>query len=144
MKQRSAVVIAEDNVLILIERVRSGKTYYLFPGGGIESGETPEQAAVREAREELGLDVALGPLIADVSHEGSRQFYFLATVLGGHFGSGDGPEMGSDAESDEGSYRPVRLALHQLHLFDIRPKALAEVLRSADGLDGSETLILED
>jgi 8-oxo-dGTP diphosphatase len=34
-----------------------------FPGGKVEPGESPEQAAVREAREELGVEVELGALI---------------------------------------------------------------------------------
>ncbi len=34
-----------------------------FPGGCIEIGETPEMAAVREAKEETGLDVTVGKLI---------------------------------------------------------------------------------
>ena len=34
-----------------------------FPGGAVEPGETPEMAAAREAKEETGLDVAVGSLI---------------------------------------------------------------------------------
>lgn len=34
-----------------------------FPGGKVEPGESPEEAAVREAREELGVEVELGALI---------------------------------------------------------------------------------
>lgn len=144
MKQRSAVIIIEDDTLILIERIRSGRTYYLFPGGGVESGETLEQAAVREAKEEIGLDVRVGPLIAEVAHGGNQQFYFLATVLGGDFGSGDGPEMGSSAASEEGSYRPVRLSLSQLSQYDVRPGALAAALTSGAMLASGEPHRLTD
>jgi len=56
---RGAVVIVDDEKVALIERVRGGRTYYLFPGGGTEEGETPEDAARREACEELALSVQL-------------------------------------------------------------------------------------
>lgn len=45
--------------VILIERHRAGLDYYVFPSGGMDDGETLEQAAVREAREELGVDVVV-------------------------------------------------------------------------------------
>lgn len=49
MRNRGSVVIAENGKVILIKRVRNESVYYVFPGGGIEEGETPEQAAKREA-----------------------------------------------------------------------------------------------
>ena len=39
-----------------------------FPGGKIEAGETHCEALLREAREELGIKVSVGPPIATVSH----------------------------------------------------------------------------
>jgi mutator protein MutT len=42
--------------------------YWEFPGGKCEPGETPEQATLRECREETGLDVHLGPLRRVVVH----------------------------------------------------------------------------
>ncbi|MBD3304583.1 NUDIX domain-containing protein [Candidatus Woesearchaeota archaeon] len=50
---------AEDKVL-LQHRSESAKLlpdYWAFFGGGIEEGETPEQAVVREAGEELGIEL---------------------------------------------------------------------------------------
>ena len=48
--------------VVLIRRGRPPPGHAL-PGGFVDIGETVEQAAVREAREETGLDVALGALI---------------------------------------------------------------------------------
>lgn len=46
---------------VLLQKRGSGK--WGFPGGALELGETPEMAAVREAKEETGLDVEVKRLI---------------------------------------------------------------------------------
>ena len=48
--------------IVFIER-RHEPLGWALPGGFVDVGETLESAAVREAREETGLDVALGPLL---------------------------------------------------------------------------------
>src|SRR5262249_10361283 len=40
-----------------------------FPGGKLEPGETFEQCLVRELREELGIEVIVGELIENLTHE---------------------------------------------------------------------------
>lgn len=39
-----------------------------FPGGKVEAGESPEQALVRECREELGVTLAVGEMFMAVTH----------------------------------------------------------------------------
>lgn len=51
----------EQGRVLLQKRGNSGK--WGFPGGAIELGETPEDAAIREVREETGLDVEIESLI---------------------------------------------------------------------------------
>lgn len=47
---------------ILLQR-RGGSGKWGFPGGAIELGETPQMAAIREAKEETGLDVEVNNFI---------------------------------------------------------------------------------
>lgn len=51
-----------DRPIVLIER-RYPPPGWALPGGFVDVGETVEAAAVREAREETGLDVELGALL---------------------------------------------------------------------------------
>ena len=50
-------MVDEDRRVLLLRHVdEQGREFWATPGGGIESGETPEQASWREALEELGAD----------------------------------------------------------------------------------------
>lgn len=51
----------DERVLLIHERIEDGQTHWLTPGGGIEAGESPREAAVREAAEETGVGVSLVP-----------------------------------------------------------------------------------
>lgn len=126
---RAAVLVVRGGRVAVIRRDHAtGNTYYLFPGGQVEPGESLEQAAVREAREELGLVVRLGKLAAIVQHGGSEQYYYLAEPVGGRFGTGQGPEMSSPANCQEGSYTPQWMPLSDLPANDVRPRELALAL----------------
>ncbi len=132
MRTRSGVVLLDRDRVCLIQRVRNGRTYYLFPGGGVEPGETPEQAAAREALEELGVEVELERLVAEYSFRGRRQYYYLARIVGGRFGTGTGEEMSSSADSERGSYTPVWMTLERTQHVDVRPRELCRALHTGE------------
>ena len=127
------MVIVQAGRVALIKRVRAGRTYYLFPGGGVEEGETPEQAAIREAHEELGVEVELGEPRYEEDFDRSRFVYFEARIVGGEFGTGlwpDHAERDADARERSGTHEPAWVLLDELDGLDIRPRALVKILTS--------------
>jgi 8-oxo-dGTP diphosphatase len=54
-------VCVRDSALLLVRFSRGGR--WTLPGGGLDHGERPEDAAVREVEEETGLRVELGRVI---------------------------------------------------------------------------------
>jgi 8-oxo-dGTP diphosphatase len=53
----SATIILEDEAGRALIVKANYKRYWTFPGGMIDAGETPKQAAIREVREEVGLTI---------------------------------------------------------------------------------------
>ncbi len=126
---RSAVVIVDRDRVALIRRERRGQLpHYVFPGGRSEPGESPEDTAHREAFEELGVRVRLEGLLAVEVFDGRPRRYYRAVIVDGVFGTGQGEEMGSPAESARGTYTPVWLPLGDLITEAVYPRRLALLL----------------
>ena len=58
-----SAVIEKDGRYLLVDEYATGELVLNQPGGHIEAGEYPEQAVIREVREETGCDVSCGELI---------------------------------------------------------------------------------
>lgn len=93
------IVLDEQNRMLMVKQHHDGKDIWMVPGGGIEEGEGAREAAVREVKEETGLDVKVTRLVwhvEEVSKRGQRFVdFFLADVVGGTL------ELGEDPEFDE-------------------------------------------
>jgi 8-oxo-dGTP diphosphatase len=134
MRTRAGIILIEDDKVALIERHRAGLDYYVFPGGGVDEGETPEQGAIREAMEELGVEVRIKQKVAVLHFELSTQVYFLAERVSGRFGTGTGEEF-TDSDPDnpeEGVYIPIWMPIDELPQREkVFPESVAKLLLKA-------------
>ena len=65
----AAVICRDDRIFATQRGYGAFKDGWEFPGGKIEPGETPEQALVREIREELDTEIRVGDLIERVEYD---------------------------------------------------------------------------
>ena len=68
-------LIKIDGKYLIIRRtkIKRGKTnslpeYWDIPGGMVEEGEMPKDAAIRETKEEVNLDITIGPILHEDSN----------------------------------------------------------------------------
>lgn len=73
------ILIKDRQVLMVKQYVKRGDIVWNFPGGGIEAGETPEEACIREVKEETGYTVQ----VVKKLQERTNKFTFLTVVTGG-------------------------------------------------------------
>jgi 8-oxo-dGTP pyrophosphatase MutT (NUDIX family) len=91
---RVLLVDASERLLLIHERLEHGGSHWLTPGGGVEAGEHPREAARRETLEETGIELDL-PADAEAVHVTRRSWswagvdydqvdhFFLARVRNG-------------------------------------------------------------
>ena len=86
-------IISDDRQrVVLVKRaIEPGYGKWVFPGGYVDRGEEVQVAAIREAREEAGLDVRIDRLINIYSYHGRTPviIVYAATMIGGCLGCDD-------------------------------------------------------
>jgi len=98
-----AVVLSEDKILLEKRKNEPGKGKWSIPGGLVDLGESPEQAVIREVKEETCLYVdtpRLIDVVSDVSldENGRVRYHFVIIDYLVTLKSGE-PQAASDADS---------------------------------------------
>jgi ADP-ribose pyrophosphatase YjhB (NUDIX family) len=106
--QEVVIVVRRGTELLVVHRSPENDAYWHLIAGGVEGGETFAEAAVRELREETGLEAEVEPLHAPFSYENVRVESFLADAPPGW-------EPTLDWEHDEYRWLPREEAAELLY-----------------------------
>ena len=81
-RDRSQSMVIRGNRILLVEHELFGRDFFNLPGGGIETGETPEEAALRELSEECNVEgTVVRPLTIEYKPDmESRVYTFLVEI----------------------------------------------------------------
>lgn len=77
MSQRVVGVIIKDDKILLMRRIKNGREYYVFPGGGVKENESMEEAIIREIKEELSLKSTIDKFLFEIENQGRQEYYYL-------------------------------------------------------------------
>jgi 8-oxo-dGTP diphosphatase len=122
------IIRAEDDRIVLVRRaIEPGYGLWVFPGGYVDRGEEITLAALREAKEEAGLDVRLDHLVNIYSYPGRAPMIivYAATMISG------------DLAVDDEGLEAREFSLDEIPWDDLAFRSTREALR--DYIDGRKT-----
>jgi len=116
MRKAVRAIIIRDNHLLVMHRHKFGKEYYNLVGGGIDFGETAEEALYREIKEETGV-VFQNPRLVFVQEAGDpygTQYIYLCDYVSGEPSLNPASEEALIHAGGQNLYTPMWLPLEKL------------------------------
>ena len=114
--------------ILLIHRWKDGQEYFVIPGGTIEPGEKPLEAALREMKEEIDLTFSADQLCTafSLNNQGKEEYYFYAELCTVETPLIQGEEV--QRSSPQNIYQPKWVSLQDIYSHNLRPESLKSLL----------------
>jgi 8-oxo-dGTP diphosphatase len=116
MRKAARAIVVKDDALLVMHRNKFGEQYYALVGGAIKPGESAEQAALREVREETSLAIA-NPRLVFIEQPGEpfgTQYIFLCDYQTGAVALPPESEEAKIHALGSNLYEPMWLPVKQL------------------------------
>ena len=132
-----AAVCWGERVLVVQRAREPSFGVWTVPGGMVDLGERLQEAAVREVREECGIEIEAGPVVEVIDNivrddEGRVRFHYTIVDLAARY-------VGGDLAPNDELMDAAWITPEQFEAYGVRPKAQA-VLRKALSLAGDRLL----
>jgi ADP-ribose pyrophosphatase YjhB (NUDIX family) len=120
MNMRVTVIVVNAGEILMIRRVKNGEEYFVFPGGGVEEGESPEEATFRELLEETSTAAEVIEPLCTYLNRGRLEKYYRTDFAGNRADMKiAGPEEGR--QSADNVYELVWVSPEKLASLEVRP-----------------------
>lgn len=77
-RDRAFAAVFSKGRIAMVKVVEGDRSYWTLPGGGVEKGESHEEAAVREVREEINLDIKILRFLFERKYTAGTEYCYLA------------------------------------------------------------------
>src|SRR5438128_2346152 len=133
MRKASRAIIIKDGKIVVTHRNKFGMEYYILPGGGVDIGESLEQALYREMDEEVCIKVA-NPrqvFIEEAGEPYGTQYIFLCDYVSGE------PALHPDSAEakihamGKNLYEPMWMGLEEFAGINLRSESIKQAVLKA-------------
>lgn len=110
--------------------------YYTLPGGHVESNETSEETVIREALEELDVNISIEEKVLSIYNKDLDRYeeFFICNIKSGEVKEGNGPEWTDQNIEKYGSFDIVYINIEDIGKYNILPIEAKELLIKKYGI----------